>query len=163
MTDQRSLLLLLAGAVVLVAAVFGALHFAGTFSSGSDAPEVAMSKGDVEKIVIERPLIRERITGMHGTAALERHAALVIADVTDEQAVSGRARRWRDRFPVDDRSAFHNDPTAGLTVGADGEQHWSRGVVVTPEELFGCAGRGESAGLAQPTHQCEPAGLARNR
>jgi protein-disulfide isomerase len=51
MTQQRSLALLLIGAVVLVVAVFGALHFAGTFSSSSDAPAVAMNKGDVEKIV----------------------------------------------------------------------------------------------------------------
>ena len=52
MTNQRSLLFLLLGAVVTVAAVFGALHFAGGLSgSDGDVPAVAMSKGDVEKIV----------------------------------------------------------------------------------------------------------------
>ena len=51
MTQQRSLLLLLIGAVVLVAAVFGALHFAGSLSGSGDAPAVAMNKSDVEKIV----------------------------------------------------------------------------------------------------------------
>jgi protein-disulfide isomerase len=52
MTNQRSLLLLLLGAVATVAAVFGALHFAGGLSgSDGDVPAVAMNKGDVEKIV----------------------------------------------------------------------------------------------------------------
>ena len=35
----------------MVAAVFGALHFAGGLSGGNDVPERAMSKADVEKIV----------------------------------------------------------------------------------------------------------------
>jgi protein-disulfide isomerase len=50
MTNQRSILLLLLGAAVMVVAVFGALRFAGSFSE-NDAPSVAMNKADVEKIV----------------------------------------------------------------------------------------------------------------
>lgn len=48
MTNQRSVILLLIGAVVMVVAVFAALRFAG---SGDDVPSTAMSKSDVEKIV----------------------------------------------------------------------------------------------------------------
>jgi len=51
MTNQRSLLLLLAGAVVMIAAVVGALYFAGSLSNSDEAPSAAMSKTDVEKIV----------------------------------------------------------------------------------------------------------------
>jgi protein-disulfide isomerase len=49
MTNQRSIVLLLIGAVVMVAAVFAALHFAG--SGAEDVPATAMSRSDVEKIV----------------------------------------------------------------------------------------------------------------
>ncbi len=49
MNNQRSIVLLLIGAVVMVVAVFSALRFAG--SGGDEVPSTAMSKGDVEKIV----------------------------------------------------------------------------------------------------------------
>lgn len=49
MDKQRSVILLLIGAVVMVVAVFAALRFAGGF--GNDVPEGAMSRADVEKIV----------------------------------------------------------------------------------------------------------------
>lgn len=49
MTNERSIIFLLIGAVVMVVAVFAALRFAG---SGTDeVPSTAMSKTDVEKIV----------------------------------------------------------------------------------------------------------------
>ena len=51
MTNQRSIILLLIGAVVMVVAVFAALRFAGSLSDSNEAPAVAMSKADVEKIV----------------------------------------------------------------------------------------------------------------
>lgn len=51
MTNNRSLLLLLLGAVVIVAAVFVALRFAGDVSDSADTPATAMSRADVEKIV----------------------------------------------------------------------------------------------------------------
>lgn len=51
MTNQRSLFLLLGGAVVMIAVVVGALYFAGSLTRSSDSPSVAMSKEDVEKIV----------------------------------------------------------------------------------------------------------------
>ena len=51
MTNQRSIALLLLGAVVMVVAVFAALRFAGTLSGSDEVPSAAMSKSDVEKIV----------------------------------------------------------------------------------------------------------------
>lgn len=50
MTDQRSIVLLLIGAVVMIVAVFAALRFAGGLG-GDEVPATAMSKSDVEKIV----------------------------------------------------------------------------------------------------------------
>jgi protein-disulfide isomerase len=50
MINQRNVILLAAGAVVMVVAVFAALRFAGGLS-GSDVPAAAMSRADVEKIV----------------------------------------------------------------------------------------------------------------
>jgi protein-disulfide isomerase len=49
MTNQRSIVFLLIGAVVMVVAVFAALRFVGTGTE--DVPATAMSKADVEKIV----------------------------------------------------------------------------------------------------------------
>jgi protein-disulfide isomerase len=49
MTNQRSIVFLLIGAVVMVVAVFAALRLVGT--STEDVPATAMSKADVEKIV----------------------------------------------------------------------------------------------------------------
>ncbi len=49
MTNERSVVVLLIGAVVMVVAVFAALRFAGGWGEG--VPETAMSKSDVEKIV----------------------------------------------------------------------------------------------------------------
>lgn len=49
MTNERSIVILLIGAVVMVVAVFAALRFAG--SGGDEVPSSAMSKSDVEKIV----------------------------------------------------------------------------------------------------------------
>jgi protein-disulfide isomerase len=49
MTNQRSIIFLLIGAVAMVVAVFAALRFVGTGSD--DVPANAMSKADVEKIV----------------------------------------------------------------------------------------------------------------
>jgi len=50
MDSQRSVILLLVGAVVMIVAVVAALRFASA-PGDSGAPAVAMSKGDVEKIV----------------------------------------------------------------------------------------------------------------
>lgn len=50
MTNQRSIVFLLIGAVVMVVAVFAALRLAGGFG-GEEVPAVAMNKADVEKIV----------------------------------------------------------------------------------------------------------------
>lgn len=50
MTNERSVVMLLIGAVVMVVAVFAALRFAGGWGE-EDVPETAMSKADVEKIV----------------------------------------------------------------------------------------------------------------
>jgi protein-disulfide isomerase len=49
MTNERSIVMLLIGAVVMVVGVFAALRFAGGWGEG--VPETAMSKSDVEKIV----------------------------------------------------------------------------------------------------------------
>lgn len=49
MDKQRSTILLLVGAVVMVVAVFAALRLAGGWGDG--VPETAMSRADVEKIV----------------------------------------------------------------------------------------------------------------
>jgi protein-disulfide isomerase len=48
MTNERSIIYLLIGAIVMVVAVFAALRFAGP---GDEVPSSAMSKSDVEKIV----------------------------------------------------------------------------------------------------------------
>lgn len=82
MTNQRSLMFLLLGAVVMVAAVFGALHFAGGLSgSGGDVPAVAMSKNDVEKIVrnylLENPeIIFEAIDRLKAKEGEQRLSSL---------------------------------------------------------------------------------------
>lgn len=80
MANNRSVLLLLAGAFVMVAAVFGALHFAGGISS-DDAPAVAMNKSDVEKIVhaylLEHPeVIIEAVNGLQDKDSGQRLARL---------------------------------------------------------------------------------------
>jgi protein-disulfide isomerase len=49
MTNERSIVMLLIGAVVMVVGVFAALRFAGGW--GEEVPATAMSKSDVEKIV----------------------------------------------------------------------------------------------------------------
>ena len=51
MNSQRTIFYLVAGAVAMVVAVFGALQFAGGLSGGNDVPDRAMTKTDVEKIV----------------------------------------------------------------------------------------------------------------
>jgi protein-disulfide isomerase len=51
MTNERSIVLLLIGAVVMIVAVFAALRFAGSLSGSDEVPAVAMNKSDVEKIV----------------------------------------------------------------------------------------------------------------
>lgn len=51
MTNQRLLLLLVLGTVVMIAAVVAALYFAGSLSTSDEAPDVVMSKANVEKIV----------------------------------------------------------------------------------------------------------------
>lgn len=50
MTNQRSVVFLLIGAVVMIVAVFAALRLAGGWGGG-DVPTSAMSRADVEKIV----------------------------------------------------------------------------------------------------------------
>lgn len=82
MTNQRSLIFLLLGAVVMVAAVFGALHFAGGLSGSDDeAPAMAMNRGDVEKIVknylLENPeIIFEAIDRLKAKEGDQRMAGL---------------------------------------------------------------------------------------
>jgi protein-disulfide isomerase len=106
MTNKNSLVLLLLGAVIMVAAVFGALHFAGGLSgSNDDAPDVAMSKGDVEKIVknylLENPQIifeaidrlksregEERLTSLRDNA--KKHAAQLFGE--PEPIVAGNPK-----------------------------------------------------------------------
>lgn len=51
MTNNRSVLMLLLGAAVMVFAVFGALRLAGSLSGTGDVPTTAMTRGDVEKII----------------------------------------------------------------------------------------------------------------
>jgi protein-disulfide isomerase len=68
MNNQKTVLYLLAAAVVMIAAVFGALRLAGVFG-GAEVPSVAMNKEDVEKIVrnylIENPeVIFEAVDAM---------------------------------------------------------------------------------------------------
>ncbi len=68
MNNQKTVLYLLAAAVVMIAAVLGALRLAGVFG-GAEVPSVAMSKDDVEKIVrnylIENPeVIFEAVDAM---------------------------------------------------------------------------------------------------
>jgi protein-disulfide isomerase len=81
MTNQRSLVLLLIGAVGLVVAVFLALRFAGGLSTSDEAPAVAMSKADVEKIVrnylLENPqVIFEAVERMQSKESDERIAKM---------------------------------------------------------------------------------------
>ncbi len=68
MNNQKTVLYLLAAAVVMIAAVFGALRLAGVFG-GAEVPSVAMNKEDVEKVVrnylIENPeVIFEAVDAM---------------------------------------------------------------------------------------------------
>ena len=68
MNNQKTVLYLLIAAVVMVAAVFGALRLAGVFG-GDEVPAYAMNKADVEKIVrnylIENPeVIFEAVDAM---------------------------------------------------------------------------------------------------
>lgn len=68
MNNQKTILYLLGAAVIMVAAVFGALRFAGMIGN-EDVPAVAMNKTDVEKIVraylLENPqVIFEAIEAM---------------------------------------------------------------------------------------------------
>jgi len=81
MTDHRSLLLLLAGGLVMFVAVFAALRFSDFFSGSDAAPEVAMSKGDVEKIVrnylLENPeVIFEAVEKMQAKESTQRLARM---------------------------------------------------------------------------------------
>jgi len=81
MTNYRSLLLLLIGAVVMVAAVFVALRFAGDTSDTDEPPATAMSRADVEKIVrnylLENPeVIIEAVNGMQRKEDAERIAKM---------------------------------------------------------------------------------------
>lgn len=82
MTNQRSLIFLLLGAVAMVVAVFGALHFAGGLSNSDDeAPAMAMNKGDVEKIVrnylLENPeIIFEAVDRMKSKEGEQRMSGL---------------------------------------------------------------------------------------
>lgn len=78
MINQRNVLLLAAGAVVMVVAVFAALRFAGGLS---DVPSTAMARGDVEKIVhqyiLDHPeVIFEAINRMQGQEEEKRVAAM---------------------------------------------------------------------------------------
>jgi protein-disulfide isomerase len=50
MNNQKTVLYLLLAAVIMIAAVFGALRLAG-MTGGDEVPAVAMNKADVEKIV----------------------------------------------------------------------------------------------------------------
>lgn len=68
MNNQKTVLYLLLAAAIMVAAVFGALRFAGMIG-GEEVPAAAMSKGDVEKIVrnylLENPeVILEAVEGL---------------------------------------------------------------------------------------------------
>jgi protein-disulfide isomerase len=79
MDKQRSVILLLIGAVVMVVAVFAALRFAGSW--GDDVPAGAMSRADVEKIVrnylLENPeIIFEAVDRMKAKQEDERIADL---------------------------------------------------------------------------------------
>ena len=70
MNSRNTVLYLLAAAVVMIAAVFGALRLAGVIG-GDEVPSVAMNKADVEKIVrnylIENPeVIFEAVDAMKG-------------------------------------------------------------------------------------------------
>jgi len=82
MTHQRSLVLLLLGAVIMVVAVFGALHFTGGLAgSDEEAPAIAMNKGDVEKIVrnylLENPeIIFEAIDRLKSKEGEQRLSSL---------------------------------------------------------------------------------------
>lgn len=80
MINQRNVILLAAGAVVMVVAVFAALRFAGGLS-GSDVPATAMSRADVEKIVhqyiLDNPeVIFEAINRLQGKEDEQRVAKM---------------------------------------------------------------------------------------
>ena len=76
MNSKNTILYLLVAAVVMVAAVFGALRLAGVIG-GEDVPAVAMNKADVEKIVrnylIENPeVIFEAVDAMKNKEESQR-------------------------------------------------------------------------------------------
>ncbi len=76
MTNQKTVLYLLLAAVIMIAAVFGALRLAGMVG-GESVPDVAMSKTDVEKIVrnylIEHPeVIFEAVDAMKNKEESQR-------------------------------------------------------------------------------------------
>src|SRR5262245_6893913 len=81
MSNQRFTILLIVAAVLMVGVVFGALHLAGRFSEAADVPQVAMSKGDVEKIVrnylLENPqVIFEAVERFQSRETEDRVAAM---------------------------------------------------------------------------------------
>jgi protein-disulfide isomerase len=82
MTNQRSILFLLLGAAVMVAAVVGALFVAGRMAGSDDGvPAVAMNRGDIEKIVrnyiLENPnILIEALEGMKAEEGEQRVAKL---------------------------------------------------------------------------------------
>ena len=99
MTNQRPLALLLIGAVVLVVVVFAALRFAGGFSGSEEAPGVAMSKADVEKIVknylLENPeVIFEAVDRMQSKQNDQRLAKM------REGAKSQAAALFKEPAPI---------------------------------------------------------------
>ena len=99
MTNQRSIALLLLGAVVMVVAVFAALRFAGTLSGSGDVPSVAMSKVDVEKIVknylLENPeIIFEAVDRMKAKESDQRLVSL------KDNAKAHASQLYREAEPI---------------------------------------------------------------
>lgn len=81
MINQRNVILLAAGVVVMVVAVFAALRFAGGLSGTGDVPATAMSRADVEKIVrqylLDNPqVILEAVNNMQNQDEEKRLAAM---------------------------------------------------------------------------------------
>lgn len=81
MINQRNVILLAAGAIVMVVAVFAALRFAGSLSGAGDVPATAISRADVEKIVhqylLDNPeVVYEAIQRLQGKEDAKRVAQM---------------------------------------------------------------------------------------
>jgi protein-disulfide isomerase len=99
MTNNKSVLLLLLGAVAMVVAVFFALRLTGGLFGGDDVPATAMSKSDVEKIVrnylLENPeVIFEAVDRMKAKEQDERVAEM------GEKAKKYAADLYREADPI---------------------------------------------------------------